>query len=67
MQSKKDTDILIGMDQIRPVLNNISEATVIRIKRDFENFPIKKLRGQWVSSRKKLEDWWWWYLESEEE
>lgn len=54
----KDNDILYGMEQIRPVVGGASEVTVIAWKRDYPDFPIRKLRGQWVSHRSELADWW---------
>jgi len=57
MTENKRSEILIGMKAIRQVLNNISEATVLKWHRE-SDLPIKKKGGQWVCSRSKLEKWW---------
>jgi hypothetical protein len=51
-------DILYGMDKIRPVLGNVSENTVLKWKREYASFLIRKLCGQWVSPCDELSAWW---------
>ncbi len=56
-----DADMLVGMKAICSFLR-MSEATVIKWTRDFEDFPVKK-NGGYVSSRHKLNIWFQAYLE----
>lgn len=50
--------ILYGMNKIQPVVGNASCVTVLKWKREYEDFPIRKLGGQWVSDRRLLAEWW---------
>ncbi|MCP4747999.1 MAG: helix-turn-helix domain-containing protein [Desulfobacteraceae bacterium] len=50
-------DMLFGMDEICPILRNVSQATVLKWYRQYEDLPIRKLGGQWVSTRKQLNQW----------
>lgn len=54
-------DVLRGMKAICDFLR-MSEATVQKWMKEFDNFPVKK-NGGLISSRKKLNEWYRWYLE----
>jgi hypothetical protein len=56
-----DTDLLFGMKSICSFLR-MSEATVLKWLREYEDFPVKK-NGGYVSSRRKLNIWFQGYLE----
>ncbi|MCP4747993.1 MAG: hypothetical protein GY874_17925 [Desulfobacteraceae bacterium] len=58
MNKNTEKDMLFGMGEIRPALRNVSEPTVLKWYREYEKFPMRKLGGQWVSSRTKLQEWW---------
>ena len=62
--ARKETeefDMLRGMKAICDFLR-MSEATVLRWMREYENFPVKK-NGNYISNRTKLNEWFLWYLE----
>jgi hypothetical protein len=48
-------DILVGMKSICDFLR-VSEATVIKWRREYDDFPVKK-NGQLTSSRAALNEW----------
>ena len=54
--------ILIGMKQIRGVLNNTSEPTILKWHQQYEGFPMKKMNGQWTSEKEVLVSWFRHYL-----
>ena len=56
--SKKEngSDALFGMKSICRYLDGISEATVLKLHREFD-LPIKKLNGIWQGSKEKLDKW----------
>jgi hypothetical protein len=56
-----DTDILIGMKAICSFLR-MSEATVLKWLREYDDLPVKK-KGVYISSRVKLNAWFHEYLE----
>jgi hypothetical protein len=56
--TKENNDILYGIDQIRPVVGGASHVTILKWYKEYEGFPMRKLRGQWVSSRQELAAWW---------
>lgn len=58
----EECDILRGMKAICAFLG-MSEDTVLRWMREYDDFPVKK-NGQLISSRKKLNKWYQDYLES---
>ncbi len=47
---------LVGMKQIAAHLG-VSESTVLIWRRDYDKMPLKKLKGQWVSTRSALDKW----------
>ena len=58
--TKKETaymSALIGIDSIKPYVGNVSDATILKWKSEYPSFPIKKLKGQWVSESGELENW----------
>lgn len=60
-QSNKNPDgnnILCGIDQIQKACGGVSHVTLMSWKREYKDFPMKKLGGQWVSYRELLNDWW---------
>lgn len=57
----EECDILRGMKAICDFLR-MSEATVQKWMREYDDFPVKK-NGQLISSRRKLNDWYQTYLE----
>lgn len=57
----EDLDALKGMNAICGFLK-MSEETVLKWSRQYENFPMRK-NGTWISSRKQLNEWFRWYLE----
>lgn len=56
-----DADILVGMKAISSFLR-MSEATILKWLREYDDFPVKK-NGFYVSSRRKLNVWFQGYLE----
>ena len=56
-KAENDKDILYGMERIRPVVGGATEATILKWKREYDDFPIRKLGGQWVSYRTVLKAW----------
>ena len=48
---------LIGIDRIKPYVGNVSDATILKWKSQYASFPIRKLKGQWVSESSELEKW----------
>lgn len=54
----KNNNILYGMEQIRPVVGNATEVTIMKWHREYDSFPMRKLGGQWVSHREELNIWW---------
>lgn len=48
---------LIGINAIRPHVGNLSDATILKLKREHPDFPIRKLRGQWVSEVETITKW----------
>lgn len=56
-----EADMLVGMKAICSFLG-MSEATVLKWLREFDDFPVKK-NGGYVSSRHKLNIWFQAYLE----
>lgn len=57
-----EADMLIGMGAICTFLR-MSEATVLKWLREYDNFPVKK-KGVYISSRMKLNAWFQAYLDS---
>lgn len=55
-------DVLRGMKAICSFLS-MSEATVLRWMREYEDFPVKK-NGQFISSRKRLNAWYQDYVQN---
>ena len=49
--------VLIGISQIRPKVGNACEATILRWKKEYASFPMRKLGNQWVSESGELENW----------
>lgn len=62
MKETEELDMLRGMKAICDFLR-MSEATVLKFCREYDNFPVKK-NGSYYSSRKKLNLWFQWYLEN---
>lgn len=56
-----ESDLLVGMKAICSFLR-MSEATVLKWLREYDDFPVKK-NGGYVSSRYKLNIWFQNYLE----
>lgn len=56
-----EADLLFGMKAICAFLR-MSESTVLRWQREYDDFPVKKNGGH-VSSRRKLNIWFQEYLE----
>lgn len=56
-----EADLLVGMKAICTFLR-MSEATVLKWHREYDDFPVKK-NGGYVSSRHKLNIWFQRYLE----
>jgi hypothetical protein len=56
-----ESDLLVGMKSICSFLR-MSEATVLKWLREYDDFPVKK-NGGYVSSRYKLNIWFQNYLE----
>ena len=54
---KKNDDTLFGIDKIRPHVGNVSEATILKYKREYPSFPMRKLRGIWVANKEAIVDW----------
>ena len=48
---------LVGINQIKPHVGNVSESTILRWKREYDSFPIRKLRGQWVGEESEITEW----------
>jgi hypothetical protein len=57
----EECDVLRGMKAISGFLS-MSEATVLRWMREYDDFPVKK-NGQLISSRSRLNAWYQAYLE----
>lgn len=55
------SDLLVGMKAICSFLR-MSEATIIKWMREYDDFPVKK-NGGYISSRYKLNVWFQTYLE----
>lgn len=51
----EQSDVLVGMKAICNFLN-LSDATVLKYHREYDDFPLKK-NGVYVSSRSKLNAW----------
>jgi len=51
----ESSDVLVGMKAICDFLN-MSDATVLKYHRGYDDFPVKK-NGVYVSSRSKLNTW----------
>lgn len=51
----ESSDVLVGMKSICNFLN-VSEVTVLKYHREYDDFPVKK-NGVYVSSRSKLNTW----------
>ena len=58
MKKNRDQDILIGIKAIRPVLGNVSEATILKWKREYPSMPMRKIKGQWTTTRNEMIRWW---------
>ena len=58
----EESDVLRGMKEICTFLK-MSEPTVLKWNREYDNFPMKK-NGGFISSRKRLNEWFRWYLEN---
>lgn len=54
-ESPATADILVGMKSICDFLR-VSEATVLKWRREYDDFPVKK-NGQLTSSRAALNEW----------
>lgn len=57
----EDLDLLRGMGAICTFLR-MSEETVLKWSRQYDNFPLKK-NGTYLSSKRKLNEWYRWYLD----
>jgi hypothetical protein len=57
LMQESENNILCGINNIRPILGNASEHTIMKWKREYQSFPIRKLGGQWVSHRTELVEW----------
>lgn len=53
----KNDETLFGINSIRPFVGNHSESTILKWKREYPSFPIRKLRGVWVANRDVLVEW----------
>ena len=60
-QQPDRADLLVGMKEICQFLR-MSECTVIKWIREYEDFPVKK-NGSYVSSRTRLNIWFQGYLD----
>jgi len=56
-----DDTILMGMKEIAAFLR-ISAPTVLKWHREYEDFPIRKAAGVWISDREMLKAWFEKYL-----
>jgi len=57
----EELDVLRGMKSICFFLK-VSETTVLKWSREYDNFPMKK-DGRHISSKKKLNEWFRWYID----
>ena len=48
---------LIGILEIKKRVGGVSEATILKWKREYSTFPMQKLTGQWVSESETLDRW----------
>jgi hypothetical protein len=53
----KNDETLFGINNIKPLVGGHSESTILKWKREYPSFPIRKLRGVWVANRELLVDW----------
>jgi len=49
--------ILIGLKSISYILN-VSDETIIKYMRDYDSFPVRKIRGSYTAEEKQLISWW---------
>ena len=49
--------LLTGIKQISAAVNGYSENTIMRWKREYPSFPIRKLCGVWVGDRAAIVAW----------
>ena len=52
-----EEEILVGITEIAPHVGNVSNVTILKWKQEYDDFPIRKLGGQWVSEKAKLVEW----------
>lgn len=55
--AKEKKPTLIGIDNIRPVVGNASYVTILKWKREYPSFPIRRLGGIWVGDREQIASW----------
>ncbi len=58
MNEKIDKEILIGIKAIQPVLGGASEDTILKWKREYPSMPMRKIKGQWATTRDEMVRWW---------
>ena len=58
MSKQKNGEILVGIKAIQPVLGGVSEDTILRWKREYPSMPIRKIKGQWTTTRDEMVRWW---------
>lgn len=58
MSEKKDQEILIGIKAIQLVLGGVSEDTILKWKREYPSMPMRKIKGQWTTTREEMVRWW---------
>lgn len=54
---EKNNETVFGINSIRPLVGNHSEATILKWKREYPSFPIRKLRGVWVANKEAIVEW----------
>ena len=62
MGPKKDQEILIGIKAIQPILGGVSEDTILKWKREFPSMPMRKINGQWATTRDEMVRWWGYFV-----
>jgi len=58
MGKNNSDDILTGIKAIQPVLGGASEDTILKWKREFPSMPMRKIKGQWTTTREEMVCWW---------
>jgi len=58
MAKQNNDDILIGIKAIQHVLGGASENTILKWKIEYPSMPMRKIKGQWTTTREEMVRWW---------